>query len=139
MNAATLAQRYAQVLSTSWRARAELRPAKREPLERQFLPATLEIIETPAPAIAHGLLWCIVAIAAAIRTCSWFGHVNMVALAPCKIMAADKSKVIQPAETAVVKRIHVRDVQEVKAGVTGCEIFDDHPVVPPFPFCTDGD
>ena len=66
MNAAALAQRYAQVLSASWRARADLTPAKREPLERQFLPATLEIIETPAPALAHGLLWSIVVIVAAI-------------------------------------------------------------------------
>ncbi len=116
MTAATLAQRYAQVLSTAWRARAELTPARREPLERQFLPATLEIIETPAPALAHGLIWSIVAIVAAILTWSWFGHVDMMAVAPGKIISADKSKVIQPAETAVVKRIHVRDGQAVKAG-----------------------
>lgn len=47
---------------------------------------------------------------------SVIGHVDMVAVAPGKIIAADKAKVIQPAETAVVKRILVRDGQEVKAG-----------------------
>ena len=45
-----LLHRYASVLRASWAARAALTPAKREPLERQFLPAALEIIETPAPA-----------------------------------------------------------------------------------------
>ena len=34
-----LLHRYASVLRASWAARAALTPAKREPLERQFLPA----------------------------------------------------------------------------------------------------
>jgi hemolysin D len=40
----------------------------------------------------------------------------MVAVAPGKVIAADKTKVIQPAEVAVVKRILVTDGQAVKAG-----------------------
>ena len=111
-----LLHRYASVLRASWAARAALTPAKREPLERQFLPAALEIIETPAPALAHALTWTIVAIVALTLAWGWFGQVDLVATAPGKIIAADRAKVIQPAETAVVKRLLVRDGQQVKAG-----------------------
>ncbi len=116
MHAASLTHRYASVLRASWAARAALTPAKREPLERQFLPAALEIIETPAPALAHALTWTIVTIVALTLAWGWFGQVDLVATAPGKIIAADRAKVIQPAETAVVKRLLVRDGQHVKAG-----------------------
>ena len=111
-----LLHRYASVLRAAWAARAALTPAKREPLERQFLPAALEIIETPAPALAHALTWTIVTIVALTLAWGWFGHVDLVATAQGKIIAADRAKVIQPAETAVVKRLLVRDGQQVKAG-----------------------
>ena len=111
-----LLHRYASVLRASWAARATLAPTKREPLERQFLPAALEIIETPAPALAHALTWTIVTIVALTLAWGWFGQVDLVATAPGKIIAADRAKVIQPAETAVVKRLMVRDGQAVKAG-----------------------
>ena len=104
------------ILLAAWQGRAQLTPVKREPLERQFLPAALEIIETPAPALAHALLWTILIIAACILTWAILGRVDMVAIAPGKVIAAGKAKVIQPAETAVVKRILVRDGQTVKAG-----------------------
>ena len=54
------------------------------------------------------------AVAAVIWTV--FGHVDMIATAHGKIVPGDGSKLIQPLETAVVKLIHVRDGQEVKAG-----------------------
>ena len=85
-----LLHRYASVLRASWVARAALTPAKREPLERQFLPATLEIIETPAPALAHALTWTIVTIVALTLACGWFGQVDLVATASGKIIATEQ-------------------------------------------------
>ena len=108
--------RYATVFAAAWRARAQLTPKPRTPLERQFLPAALELTDTPAPALPRAIIATIVTAFLLALLWSVLGHVDMVAVAPGKIIAADKAKVIQPAETAVVKRILVRDGQEVKAG-----------------------
>jgi hemolysin D len=108
--------RYARVTKEAWHARRELTQAERTPLERQFLPAALEIVDTPAPALPRAVLWTIVG--ALILTLLWsiVGRIDLIAVASGKIIAADKTKLIQPAETAVVKRILVADGQVVKAG-----------------------
>ncbi len=108
--------RYVRVFKAAWSARASLTPKQRTPLERQFLPAALEIIETPAPALPRAIIATIVT--AFLLAIAWasIGMIDMVAIAPGKIISADRAKVIQPAETAVVKRLLVRDGQQVKAG-----------------------
>jgi len=45
-----------------------------------------------------------------------FGKIDIVASATGKIIPSGRSKVIQPFETGVVRAIHVRDGQSVKAG-----------------------
>ncbi|WP_426442479.1 HlyD family type I secretion periplasmic adaptor subunit [Bradyrhizobium genosp. P] len=45
-----------------------------------------------------------------------FGTVDIVATAPGKVIPSGRTKVIQPFETGVVRAIHVRDGQGVKAG-----------------------
>ncbi len=45
-----------------------------------------------------------------------FGRIDVVATAVGKIIPSDRTKVIQPMETAVVKAIYVRDGQSVQAG-----------------------
>ena len=111
-----LFQRYARIFRFSWKARRELTPVERLPLERQFLPAALEISETPAPALAHAILWAVIGFFAIALLWGFLGHVDTVAVAQGKVIASGKAKLIQPAETAVVKRIHVADGQMVKAG-----------------------
>jgi hemolysin D len=89
-------------------------PARRG-AEVEFLPAALEIIETPASpmgrAIAGTILFFVVALAWAS-----FGWVDIIATAPGKIVPTGRSKVVQPFETGVVRAIHVQDGQAVKAG-----------------------
>jgi hemolysin D len=116
VSAASLIGRYVRVFWASWRARDQLATNARTPLERQFLPAALEILDTPAPALPRAIVFTIVL--ALIFTLGWatIGRIDEVAVAPGKVIAADKTKVIQPAETAVVKRILVSDGQVVKAG-----------------------
>jgi hemolysin D len=111
-----LFMRYMRVVRASWCVRAELSAGARTPLERQFLPAALEILETPAPALPRAILWAI--LSAAVFALLWasLGRIDLVAVAPGKVIAADKAKLIQPVETAVVKRILVADGQTVKAG-----------------------
>ena len=115
MSAASLFGRYWHVTRTSWSAR-DAAPAARNALERQFLPAALEILETPAPALPRAIVWTIVAALAFALVWSIIGRVDVVAVAPGKVIAADKTKIIQPAEVGVVKKILVTDGQRVKAG-----------------------
>jgi hemolysin D len=115
-SSAGLLARYGRVLKASWSERHGLRLAERTPLERQFIPAALEIIETPAPALPRAVLWTVIAALAFALTWGWMGRIDMVAVAPGKVIAADKTKIIQPAETAVVRRILVADGQAVKGG-----------------------
>src|SRR5688572_18078063 len=108
--------RYLRVIRASWGVRDQLSQAPRTPLERQFLPAALEIMETPAPALPRAIVWTIVAAAVFILLWSFLGRIDQVAVAPGKVIAADKTKIIQPSETAIVKKILVSDGQVVKAG-----------------------
>ena len=108
--------RYAAIFRHVWKDRKSLDPLPRLPHEAQFLPAALELQETPvspAPRIAMALL-----IAFAFIALLWaiFGHMDVVATAQGKIVPNDGTKVIQPIETATVKAIHVTDGQAVKAG-----------------------
>jgi hemolysin D len=114
--AGDLAARYGRVIRGSWRERADRDGHKRMPLERQFLPATLEILETPAPAAPRVLIWVIAVAFVTALVWSIIGRVDVVAVAHGKIIPSDRVKVIQPLETAVVRRIHVTDGQQVRAG-----------------------
>jgi hemolysin D len=84
--------------------------------ELAFLPAALEIVETPpspigrATAVTIGLLFC------AALGWSWWGTIDIVASATGKIVPSGRTKVIQPFETGVVRSIRVEDGQAVKAG-----------------------
>jgi hemolysin D len=108
--------RYGRVTAHAWRARHAQPAPARTSLEREFLPAVLELRDTPAPAAAHAVLWTL--IAALVVTLAWsiIGRVDVVAIAQGQVIATGKAKTIQAAETAVVRRIHVRDGQAVKAG-----------------------
>ena len=44
------------------------------------------------------------------------GHIDIVASASGKIIPSGRTKILQPFETGVVRAIHVRDGQPVKAG-----------------------
>jgi hemolysin D len=115
MSAAALLGRYLRVSRAAWSGR-NAPSTSRTPLERQFLPAALEILETPAPALPRAIIWTIVAALAFAIGWATIGRIDMVAVAPGKVIAADKTKVIQPAEVGIVKKILVTDGQTVKAG-----------------------
>ncbi|HEX9446805.1 MAG TPA: biotin/lipoyl-binding protein, partial [Dongiaceae bacterium] len=84
--------------------------------ERDFLPAALEIIETPASPIGKLLGATIIAIAVFAVAWSCIGEIDIIATAPGKIVTEGKTKIIQPLETASVAAIKVADGDHVKAG-----------------------
>jgi len=115
MSAAALLGRYFRVTRAAWSARKVSTP-DRNVLERQFLPAALEILETPAPALPRAIAMTIVLSLVVAVAWACIGRIDVVAVAPGKVIAADKTKIIQPAEVGVVKTILVADGQHVKAG-----------------------
>lgn len=93
--------------------RAQLR---RHEHEVAFLPAALEITETPPSPIGRAIAASIVAVFCFTLVWASLGSVDIVATATGKIVPDGRTKVIQPFETGVVRAIHVRDGQSVRAG-----------------------
>jgi hemolysin D len=95
---------------------AQSGPARRRHDEREFLPAALEIIETPPSPAGRAIGGVIIAFFVLALTWAILGHVDIVATMPGKIVPTGRTKVIQPLEIGVVRTIHVRDGESVKAG-----------------------
>jgi len=84
--------------------------------ELAFLPAALEIVETPAPPLAGAIGGSLIALFCIAIVWACFGHVDIVASATGKIIPTSRTKTIQPFETGVIRAIRVRDGQHVSAG-----------------------
>jgi hemolysin D len=113
---ADLFKRYAKIIRHAWSQRKETDAPALHPHESQFLPAALSLRDTPVHPAPRIALWLIMAFALIALLWTIFGRIDVVATAVGKIIPDDRTKVIQPMETAVVKAIHVRDGQEVKQG-----------------------
>lgn len=82
----------------------------------EFLPAALEIQETPPLPISRWILWLIILFFAIAVAWACIGHVNVVAVAHGKLVPSSRVKVIQPLESGVVRHIHVREGERIEAG-----------------------
>src|SRR5271167_4454237 len=82
---------------------------RRRDLELAFLPAALEIVETPPSPVGRAIVVVIISVfCLAIAWASW-GTIDIIATAQGKIVPSGRSKVIQPFDTGVVRAIHVID------------------------------
>ena len=84
--------------------------------ELAFLPAALEIVETPPSPVGRTIAFSIAALFCLALVWAFFGQVDIVASATGKIIPTGHTKVIQPFETGVVRAIHVHDGQAVREG-----------------------
>lgn len=91
-------------------------PARRRADELAFLPAALEIAETPPSPVGRAIIYVIVAVLTVALVWACVGTVDIVAVAPGKIIPSGRTKTIQPFETGVVHAIAVTEGQSVKAG-----------------------
>jgi hemolysin D len=92
------------------------RPVRCGTHELAFLPAALEIVESPPSPTGRAIGATVIALFVAALVWAFLGSVDIVATAPGKIIPSGRTKVIQPFETGVVRAIHVRDGHTVKAG-----------------------
>ncbi len=89
---------------------------KRKRQDYEFLPAVIEVMETPASPAGRAVMLSIGAFLVIAAAWAWFGRIDVVASATGKVIPTDYVKYIQSSEIAVVRNIHVRNGQEVTAG-----------------------
>jgi len=97
---------------------------RRNRQDNEFLPAALEILETPASPIRILFLWFICLLAVATLLWSWFGTFDIVAAAQGKIQPAGRVKVVQSLEAGRTKSVPVHNGMDVKAGDILVELDD---------------
>jgi hemolysin D len=116
-------------------AQPPARRSKLTPRDREFLPAALEILETPASPIRLALIILICAFVSAALVWSYFSRIDILAVAQGKLQPTGRVKVIQPLDTSRVlatkvengSHVHVGDVlveldpSEAEADVAGSE------------------
>src|ERR1700746_3273238 len=90
--------------------------ARRGAAERAFLPAALEIVESPASPTLRLTAVLIAGVLAAACVWCYFGWIDIVATAPGKVIARSRTKVLQPYDTGVVRAIRVADGDRVEPG-----------------------
>jgi len=84
--------------------------------ELEFLPAVLEIQETPPLPMSRYILWAIMLFFVIAVTWASIGEVDIVGVAQGKIIPSGKVKIIQPLETGVVRNIFVKEGERVEQG-----------------------
>lgn len=82
----------------------------------EFLPAVLEVLETPPRPLPRVLLWVIIAFFLVSLGWAIIGRIDQVATATGQIVPATRIQLIQPIENGIVRAIHVRDGEHVRAG-----------------------
>jgi hemolysin D len=113
---AQLLGRYGEVAADAWRHRHELAGPARLADEVAFLPAALSMQETPLHPAPRRAAYAIMTLFAAAVGWTVLGEVDVVAVAPGRIIVSERSKLVQPLERSVVKRILVKDGDIVIAG-----------------------
>lgn len=89
---------------------------ERRSVEHEFLPAALEVQQSPPSPIGRAVMWSIVSFLTLMLLWSCLSDIDIIAIAPGKIVPNDRVKTIQPLESAVVSKILVRDGDVVTKG-----------------------
>lgn len=96
---------------------SEAHPQTYLPTEEQaFLPAALEVRDTPPSPIGRAILWILLLFFVLAIVWASIGQVDIVAVAQGRIIPSGHSKVIQPLESGAITRLHVKEGQRVNQG-----------------------
>lgn len=85
---------------------------------REFLPAVLEIQETPPSPAGRFILWSIIVLLTAAAIWAACGKVDIVAVTQGKVVISELSRPVNTVVTAEVTAVLVRDGMQVKQGQT---------------------
>lgn len=84
--------------------------------ELAFLPAVVELQETPPSPAGRAVLYVVIGLFTAGVLWATYGQIDIIAVANGKIVPGGRSKVVQPFETGIVTAIHVRNGDHVAKG-----------------------
>ncbi|MBA8879535.1 HlyD family type I secretion periplasmic adaptor subunit [Phyllobacterium myrsinacearum] len=101
-----------------------LKKIRRQRADNEFLPAALEILETPASPIRTAFIWFICILATSALLWSYFGTFDIMATAQGKVQPTGRVKVIQSIEVGRTKAVPVTNGMAVKAGDVLVELDD---------------
>ncbi len=85
-----------------------------DPLD--FSPPLLRLQDAPPNPLGRKVLWLLLSLLAALLLWAFLGRLDIVAVAEGKLIPESYVKIVQPAESGIVKDILVREGQSVKAG-----------------------
>ena len=85
-------------------------------IDREFLPAALELLETPRSPVRVAAIWAIGLFFAAALAWSYFGWLEIYAMAQGRIQPSGRSKVVQPLDPGRVVGTAVENGSRVEAG-----------------------
>ncbi len=109
-------RRYYGVFRRAWAARHKYAPASRRWGEADFLPAVLEVQESPPHPLARATAYVVISFFIVALAWMILGKTDIVATAPGKVIPDGRIKVVQSAEGGVVRKILVADGDRVRAG-----------------------
>ena len=89
---------------------------KRQKDELDFLPAALEVLETPPSPAGRITTYCIISLFAIAVSWAWFGKIDIEAVAQGRIIPTGQVKAIQSLEIGKVEEILVREGEYVEEG-----------------------
>ncbi|NOU80274.1 HlyD family type I secretion periplasmic adaptor subunit [Paenibacillus sp. LMG 31459] len=89
---------------------------KSDRLEYEFLPAAVEIEETPPAPLGRWLIWTIIILFVIVLVWSYLGKVDEVAVARGKVIPDGRTKVLQPLEGGTIKEVMVTEGEHVEKG-----------------------
>jgi hemolysin D len=95
---------------------ANHRARARQAADREFLPAAIEILETPPSPVSTALIWFMFVATLAVLSWSYFGQIDIHAIANGRIQPSGRSKIVQPLETGKVAVVHVHNGDQVNQG-----------------------
>lgn len=84
--------------------------------ETEFLPAILEVTETPPSPVGRMVMWSIMVLLTAALLWAVLGKIDEVAVAEGKIVPLGQVKMVQAEDKGIVKKIYVKDGERVKKG-----------------------
>jgi hemolysin D len=103
-------------LEAAGETRTALVPARMDGVDREFLPAALELFETPPSPVRIAAIWAICLLFATLLLWAYFGWLEIYAVAQGRIQPSGRSKIVQPVDSGRVVAVRVKNGSKVSPG-----------------------
>lgn len=84
--------------------------------DTEFLPAILEVTETPPSPVGRLVLYSVLVLLSALLVWSFFGHIDETAVAEGKVIPSGQVKTVQVKNKSIIREIKVKDGDMVREG-----------------------